>query len=431
MAIFDVSSPANADAVKLGAAQIRDLKTALNTMLGTLFEDDGSTPKSSTVTTDEIVNLAVTTGKIAALAITAAKIAAGAVETAKLADDVLHSDTYQTVGPLVVSQVYRIRSRLGSDDFTNVGAASNDVGTIFTASGTTPTLWVSASSLSTPDAVGLAKMQDKFVKTAKLEDLAVTEGKIAADAVTEDKILDGAVTPEKLSADVGNAHALARWTGAGYEQFIVSKTLPGSNRLLVSAFTGLPIAGAGVTLQNAPCGIVVNGVTDSGFLDTVGNFEWGMMYYLYAPDNTHVSLHTSPQGAIDGTTGIVVMGTPGPLVGAGTYYLKFLDWSTVYKRGCDVVPVVSTNSVNRVHGFRIIWRTAWDDALSGVVQVEQQYDTASGSNASQSLQPTVVTADDTVVCYITSAGDWRTSSSDYAVSDIQGFTGSNMVVAFQ
>ena len=54
---------------------------------------------------------------------------------------------YLTSGTLTIGHTYLIDERLGADDFTNVGAASNTTGTIFVASGTTPTLWTSGSSL--------------------------------------------------------------------------------------------------------------------------------------------------------------------------------------------------------------------------------------------------------------------------------------------
>ncbi len=52
------------------------------------------------------------------------------------------------VGPLVTGQIYKITEYIADDDFTNVGAASNAVGVIFTASGTTPTHWVHFSKLA-------------------------------------------------------------------------------------------------------------------------------------------------------------------------------------------------------------------------------------------------------------------------------------------
>ncbi len=52
-----------------------------------------------------------------------------------------------TVGPLVVGQYYEITDFNTGDDFTNVGASSNETGIKFTATGTTPTVWTNSSVL--------------------------------------------------------------------------------------------------------------------------------------------------------------------------------------------------------------------------------------------------------------------------------------------
>lgn len=56
-------------------------------------------------------------------------------------------NTRATSGSLVTGAKYIIESYLGADNFTNVGAASNATGVIFTATGTTPTTWASSSIL--------------------------------------------------------------------------------------------------------------------------------------------------------------------------------------------------------------------------------------------------------------------------------------------
>lgn len=50
-----------------------------------------------------------------------------------------------TSGALVVGRRYEISSFLAGDDFTNVGAGANTTGTVFTATGTTPTTWSHSS----------------------------------------------------------------------------------------------------------------------------------------------------------------------------------------------------------------------------------------------------------------------------------------------
>lgn len=52
-----------------------------------------------------------------------------------------------TSGSLVIGVRYTIITHNGVDDFTNVGAPNNNVGTRFVATGTSPTLWASASKL--------------------------------------------------------------------------------------------------------------------------------------------------------------------------------------------------------------------------------------------------------------------------------------------
>ena len=53
-----------------------------------------------------------------------------------------------TSGALIVGQSYVITTFVAGDDFTNVGAASNASGVVFTATGTTPTTWTNASTVN-------------------------------------------------------------------------------------------------------------------------------------------------------------------------------------------------------------------------------------------------------------------------------------------
>ena len=53
----------------------------------------------------------------------------------------------QTSGVLVSGKVYTIVKFLATDDFTNLGAASNADGIVFTSTGTTPTTWTGGSVL--------------------------------------------------------------------------------------------------------------------------------------------------------------------------------------------------------------------------------------------------------------------------------------------
>jgi len=53
----------------------------------------------------------------------------------------------QTSGTLTIGKSYRLKDWITSDDFTNVGAASNADGVEFTATGTTPTTWSNSSKV--------------------------------------------------------------------------------------------------------------------------------------------------------------------------------------------------------------------------------------------------------------------------------------------
>jgi len=52
-----------------------------------------------------------------------------------------------TSGTLEIGKRYKITNYVSSDDFTNVGANENETGEIFTAIGTTPTVWTNSSTL--------------------------------------------------------------------------------------------------------------------------------------------------------------------------------------------------------------------------------------------------------------------------------------------
>ena len=54
----------------------------------------------------------------------------------------------QTSGTLTVGETYQIVSFVAGDSFTSVGASANTTGTVFTATGTTPSAWTNGSVLS-------------------------------------------------------------------------------------------------------------------------------------------------------------------------------------------------------------------------------------------------------------------------------------------
>ncbi len=55
--------------------------------------------------------------------------------------------SFITAGPLVIGTEYVIAEYKAGDDFTNVGATSNATGTVFTATGTAPTVYTKGSKL--------------------------------------------------------------------------------------------------------------------------------------------------------------------------------------------------------------------------------------------------------------------------------------------
>jgi hypothetical protein len=73
---------------------------------------------------------------------------------APAAVDYADAGTTATSGSLIVGVRYRITTYNASDDFTNVGAASNATGVEFIATGTTPTTWTASSVLTNLGLVG-------------------------------------------------------------------------------------------------------------------------------------------------------------------------------------------------------------------------------------------------------------------------------------
>lgn len=136
------------------------------------------------------------------------------LETAMLNFDALAEDVKEalenlqiTSGLLVVGAKYKIVSRLGADDFTNVGAASNANDVVFVASGTTPTLWTSLSVL-TPvgaDNVSVSKETNGQYLIAFQGDMANTAmGVISADgsALRAMKTLSGELDLRTANIDL-------------------------------------------------------------------------------------------------------------------------------------------------------------------------------------------------------------------------------------
>lgn len=99
-----------------------------------------------------IDGIAVPTTLLAGCTITAGQpVARGSDEYVYLADAT--RITTQTSGSLVVGRRYIITTFIAGDSFTNVGAASNETGVVFVATGTTPTTWTNLSVLDDADAI--------------------------------------------------------------------------------------------------------------------------------------------------------------------------------------------------------------------------------------------------------------------------------------
>lgn len=96
----------------------------------------------------EAVLAAITNIRILSTAHSADVDTVGVAITANLLGDTAPAITLVhtlTEGALVVGRKYRILDNAGGLDMTNVGAANNDEGTIFTATGTTPESWGAGS----------------------------------------------------------------------------------------------------------------------------------------------------------------------------------------------------------------------------------------------------------------------------------------------
>jgi len=75
--------------------------------------------------------------------------------------DMLNNTSVLTSGLLTIGDKYKITDYKSDDDFTNVGASSNETGVVFTATGTTPTKWASSSSLQTTSSIYFDLLEGK------------------------------------------------------------------------------------------------------------------------------------------------------------------------------------------------------------------------------------------------------------------------------
>jgi hypothetical protein len=210
----------------------------LSSPLTTIGAISGTSYFSGALTPPVEINAALTAAEISAYVTTGTLpswvvVAAGSAAPA---------GTATTSGALVVSKKYRITNFVAGDDFTNVGAASNATGVEFVATGTTPTTWTNASTLTVlgalcypdPHANGTGNIwYDASGNGANitLPASGVTWGQPAADTFpVKNLVASGALT---TAAPVGGT--AAAWKGGiyvagaptvtGYVQLDVAGTL--------------------------------------------------------------------------------------------------------------------------------------------------------------------------------------------------------------
>ena len=104
----------------------------------------------------------------------------------------------QTSGALIAGAKYKIVAFETGDDFANVGAVANETGEVFTATGTTPTVWTNGSEL-TPVGVGNVTV----VKEGAGRYLVSMKGDMAAtDMGTFDKDASALLSVEYKEGDL-------------------------------------------------------------------------------------------------------------------------------------------------------------------------------------------------------------------------------------
>lgn len=157
MSYFNDQSPADTDAVKKGASVIRAMKTALNTVVNKIFDDNGN-----------FLSKWITTSQIGDAQVTAPQIADGAVGT----DEIL--DASVTGGKIAAGAV-------GSGQLADGGVTAGKI-----AAG----------------AVGSSQLATGAVTSAALAAAAILNAAIAAGAVDRTKIAAGAISQMKIASVV-------------------------------------------------------------------------------------------------------------------------------------------------------------------------------------------------------------------------------------
>jgi hypothetical protein len=125
-----------------------------------------------------------------------------------------------TGGALTTNGVYFLQSHVSGDNFTNVGAAENQAGAVFAATGSAPAAWTRGSILRLVDLAGL-KALAATTFAAATDTVTVTssqfEGGQAGGQITFEKVILGQAI-EKLLAEFDPDYDSPAAAGCGFIQ---------------------------------------------------------------------------------------------------------------------------------------------------------------------------------------------------------------------
>lgn len=162
-----------------------------------------------------------------------------------------------TSGSLSSGKRYLIVSYVSGDSFTNVGAGSNATGTVFTASGTTPTTWTNGSSLIEITADLAFDVSASYLQTALNATLAIANaGNVTVTLSSTGVYLIQFVTAGAKTLLGGDGTSLAPQsvvsisriqTGTSSVKEIQLVRLVQNPYCFATPSTALPVAAAGVT----------------------------------------------------------------------------------------------------------------------------------------------------------------------------------------
>jgi hypothetical protein len=125
-----------------------------------------------------------------------------------------------TAGPLTTNGVYFLQSYVSGDNFTNVGAAENQAGSVFAATGTAPAAWTRGSILRLVNLVALKELAATTFSSAT-DLITITsgtfEGGQGTGVVTFEKVILG-LAIEKLLAEFDPDYDAPAAAGCGFIQ---------------------------------------------------------------------------------------------------------------------------------------------------------------------------------------------------------------------